>query len=126
MTKGKYVDGFVIVVPKAKRAEYKKMAMMGKKMWLKYGALDYKECVSEDLNVHTGGMPMKNFAKLAAAKEDEDVWFSYILYASKKQRNDINKKVMADMDKAMAGKEMKMPFDMKKFSVGGFKVEVGL
>lgn len=125
MTKGKYVDGFVIVVPKSKRAEYKKMAALGKKMWLKYGALDYKECVADDLTPDTGGMPMKSFIKLAGAKEDEEVWFSYILYESKKQRNEINKKVMAEMEKKMAGKEMNMPFDMKKFTMGGFKVEVG-
>lgn len=125
MTKGKYVDGFVIVIPKANRAEYKKMAEMGKKMWMEYGALDYKECISDDLNPDTGGMPMRTFTKIAGAKEDEDVWFSYILYESKKQRDEINKKVMAEMEKKMGVKEMDMPFDMKKFSVGGFKVEVG-
>jgi uncharacterized protein YbaA (DUF1428 family) len=125
MTKGKYVDGFVIVVPKAKRAEYKKMAGLGKKMWMKHGALDYKECVGDDLSPETFGMPMRTFTKLAGAKEDEEVWFSYILYISKKHRNEVNKSVMAEMDKKMAGKDIKMPFDFKKFSMGGFKVEVG-
>lgn len=125
MTKGKYVDGFVIVVPKSKRAEYKKMAELGKKMWLQYGALDYKECVADDLNPDTGGMPMKTFLKLSGAKEDEEVWFSYILYESKKQRDEINRKVIADMNKEYGDKPMDMPFDMKKLSMGGFKVEVG-
>jgi uncharacterized protein YbaA (DUF1428 family) len=125
MATGKYVDGFVIVVPKKNRAEYKKMATLGKKIWMKLGALDYKECVGDDLAPHMGGMPMKNFTKLAGAKEDEEVWFSFITYKSKKDRDTINKKVMAEMDKVMKGKPMKMPFDMKKFSVGGFKVEVG-
>ncbi len=125
MTKAKYVDGFVIVVPKSKRAEYKKMAALGKKLWMKLGALDYKECVGDDLTPDMQGMPMKNFVKLAGAKEDEEVWFSFITYKSKKDRDTINKKVMIEMDKAMKGKPMSMPFDMKKFSVGGFKVEVG-
>jgi uncharacterized protein YbaA (DUF1428 family) len=125
MPKGKYVDGFVIVVPKAKRADYKKMAALGKKMWMKYGALDYKECVGDDMSPDTGGMKMKGFMKLANAKEDEEVWFSFITYTSKKHRNEVNKSVMAEMDKKMAGKDMRMPFDFKKFSMGGFKVEVG-
>jgi len=125
MTKGKYVDGFVIVIPKKNRAEYKKMAALGKKLWMKLGALDYKECVGDDLNPDMGGMKMRTFTKLAGAKEDEEVWFSFITYKSKKDRDTINKKVMVEMDKAMKGKEMKMPFEMKKMSMGGFKVEVG-
>ncbi len=125
MTKGKYVDGFVIVIPKKNRAEYKKMAALGKKLWMKLGALDYKECVGDDLTPNMQGMPMKNFVKLTGAKEDDEVWFSFITYKSKKDRDTINKKVMVEMDKAMKGKPMNMPFDMKKFSVGGFKVEVG-
>jgi uncharacterized protein YbaA (DUF1428 family) len=125
MNKGKYVDGFVIVIPKKNRAEYKKMAALGKKLWMKLGALDYKECVADDLMPDTGGMPMRNFTKLTGAKEDDEVWFSFITYKSKKDRNTINKKVMAEMEKAMKGKPMNMPFDMKKMSMGGFKVEVG-
>ena len=121
------MDGFVIVIPKKNKAMYKKMAAYGKKIWMKHGALDYKECMGEDLNPEMGGMPkMRTFAKLANAKEDEDVWFSYILYKTKKDRVAINKKVMADMDKWMEkNKDQAMPFDMKKFSMGGFKVEVG-
>lgn len=125
MTTGKYVDGFVLLVPKDKRAEYKKMATLGKKIWMKHGALDYKECVGDDLTPDTGGMPMRNFMKLTGAKENEDVWFSFVTYKSKKDRDSINRKVMADMEKSMKGKPMKMPFDMKKMSMGGFKVEVG-
>lgn len=126
MTKGKYIDGFVIVVAKENRELYKRMAAYGKKTWMKHGALDYKECIGDDLHPNMEGMPMRAFTKLAGAKEDEDVWFSYILYASKKDRDAINKKVMADMDVWMEKhKDEKMPFDMKKFSMGGFKVEVG-
>ena len=68
---------------------------------------------------------MRNFLKLTKATEDEEVWFSFITYKSKKDRDSINKKMMAEMDKAMKGKPMKMPFEMKKMSMGGFKVEVG-
>lgn len=120
-----YVDGFVIVVPKKNFEEYKKMAEQGKEVWLKYGALDYKECVGDDLAPDMQGMPMLAFPKLAGTNPDEDVWFSFIVFASREHRDQVNAKVMADP--AMSPekmKEMPMPFDMKKFSYGGFKVIV--
>jgi uncharacterized protein YbaA (DUF1428 family) len=121
----KYVDGFVIVAPKAKRAAYKKMAQMGKRFWMKHGALDYKECVGDDMKPDMGGMPMKNFPKLASAKKGEEVWFSFIVYRSKKHRDTVNKKVMKAMEKEMDKyKDKPVPFDMKRFSYGGFKVVV--
>ncbi|OGG57588.1 RNA signal recognition particle [Candidatus Kaiserbacteria bacterium RIFCSPHIGHO2_01_FULL_55_17] len=121
----KYVDGFVIVAPKAKRAEYRTMATWGKKMWMKYGALDYKECVGDDMQPGMQGMSMRTFPKLAGARKGEDVWFSFIVYKSKKHRDAVNKKVMKGMEKEMAKyKDKPMPFDMKRFSVGGFKVVV--
>ncbi len=126
MTKGKYVDGFLLVVPKKKRAEYRTLALIGKKMWLKHGALDYKECVGEDMNPHMQGMPMLTFPKLVNAKKNEEVWFSFIVFKSKKHRDTVNKKVMAEMDKEMAKHMDKpMPFDMKRMSYGGFAVNVG-
>lgn len=126
MTKGKYVDGFVIVASKKRRAEYRKMATMGKKVWLKHGALDYKECVGDDMQPDMQGMPMLTFPKLTNAKKNEDVWFSFIVYKDKKHRDAVNKKVMAEMEKEMKDhKDDQMPFDMKRFSFGGFKVEVG-
>lgn len=121
----KYVDGFVIVASKKNRAAYRKMAAWGKRSWMKHGALDYKECVGDDLEPDMHGMPAKNFKKLAGAKKGEDVWFSFIVYKSKKHRDQVNKKVMEDMNKDMEKhKDMKIPFDMKRFSFGGFKVEV--
>ena len=121
----KYVDGFVIVAPRKKRAEYRKMATWGKKMWMKYGALDYKECVGDDLHPKMGGMPMRAFPQLAGAKKGEDVWFSFIVYRSKKHRDAVNAKVMKAMEKEMEKhKDKPMPFDMKRFSYGGFKVVV--
>jgi len=121
----KYVDGFVIVAPKAKRTQYRAMAAWGKKMWMKYGALDYKECVGDDMKPGMQGMPMRTFPKLANAKKGEDVWFSFIVYKSKKHRDAVNAKVMKAMEKDMAKyKDKPMPFDMKRFSVGGFRVVV--
>lgn len=125
METGKYVDGFVLLVPKDKKADYKKMATIGKKLWMKHGALDYKECVGEDMDPDTKGMKIRSFPKLAGAKEGEEVWFSYIVYKNRKHRDEVNKKVMEEMSKAMAKlKDMPMPFDMKRFSIGGFKVEI--
>ena len=121
MTKGNYVDGFVLSIPKDKTAEYKKLAREAAKVWIEYGALDYKECSMDDV------MPefiSFNFPKMAKTKENETTWFSFIVYKSRKDRDSINKKVMKYFDDKYATGEMKMPFDMKRFAFGGFKVEV--
>lgn len=116
----KYVDGFVIAVPKANLDAYKKMAKDASKIWKKYGALDYVEAVGEDMEPE--GMPL-TFPKLAKLKEDEVVVFSYITYKSKAQRNKVNKQVMADP--AMKKYEdMPMPFNMKRMAFGGFETMV--
>lgn len=126
-TKGNYVDGFVIAVPKAKTAAYRKMAEEGKRMWLKAGALDYKECIGDDLNIKgQGGMKPLLFPQLAKTKKGETVWFSYIVYKSRAHRDAVNKKVMAQMDKhAEKYKNIPMPFEMNRMAYGGFKVLVG-
>lgn len=121
----KYIDAFVFVVPKKKVEEYRKMAKMGKKMWMKHGALSYRECMGDDLNPDMQGMEALLFPKLLNLKPSETAWFSYIEYKSKAHRNQVNKKVMKDMEHEMEKhKEMKMPFDMKRFSFGGFKISV--
>lgn len=121
----KYVDGFVFVVPKKNFAKYRKMAELGKKMWLKYGALDYKECVGDNLRPKMmGGMKHRLFSEMAKAKPSETVWFSFIVYKSKKHRDEVNAKVMKEMMKDPKNKDMSMPFDMKRFAYGGFKVIV--
>ena len=123
MNKGKYVDGFVIAIPKNKTEAYKKMAREGMNTWKKFGALDYKECVID----HADPQHVKlTFPKLIKVKEGETVWFSFITFKNKKHRDEVNKKVMAYFDKKYTGKEMDMPFDMKRMSYGGFKVEVGM
>jgi uncharacterized protein YbaA (DUF1428 family) len=125
MAKGGYVDGFVLAVPKKNTAAYKKMAKEAAVMWKKFGALDYKECVGEDLKPKgaiSGGI---NFPKIAGVKTGETVWFSFITYKSRAHRDAVNKKVMAYFQKKYADKDMaNMPFDMKRMAYGGFKVEV--
>jgi len=111
-----YVDGFVIPVPKGKIAAYKKMAAWGKKMWMKNGALQYFECVGDDL----AGMPgCANFKTMAALKPSETAFFSFIIFKNKAHRNAVNKKVMAEMTTQQMPESM--PFDMKRMAYGGFK-----
>ena len=121
MNKGGYVDGFVIPVPKKNTGKYRKMAREAKVIWMKFGALDYKECILDD--VRPDPVVKLTFPKMAKTKRGETVWFSYIVYKSKKHRDEVNKKVMAYFQKKYGKKEMKMPFDMKRFSYGGFRVE---
>ena len=126
MTKAKYVDGFVLVVPKKNAAAYKKMAREGARMWKKYGALDYKECMGDDMKPDMGGMPGLTFPGMTRAKAGETVWFSFITYKSRTHRDSVNKKVMSEMEKQAAKyKKTPMPFDMKRMAYGGFTVEVG-
>ena len=122
----KYVDGFVLVVPKNKVEEYKKMAEEGADMWMKYGALEYMECRGEDLETkEMGGMKPLAFTQLANAKPNETVWFSFIVFKSKEHRDEVNAKVMEEMNKQMEGnKDMSMLFEMKRMAYGGFQVEV--
>ena len=119
-----YVDGFVLVVPKDNVAAYKKMAKEGANVWMKNGALNYRECMIDDA---TPTWITFTFPKMAKAKPGDTVWFSYIEYTSKAHRNQVNKKVMALMEKQYGeGKDdvKKMPFDMKRMAYGGFKVVV--
>ncbi|MFA6466597.1 MAG: DUF1428 domain-containing protein [Patescibacteria group bacterium] len=122
----KYIDGFVLVVPKDKVQEYTKMASEGRDMWMKHGALEYYECKGDDLEPkETGGMKPLAFTELAKANADETVWFSFIVFESKQHRDEVNKKVMAEMDeKYKDTKDFSMPFDMQRMAYGGFNVEV--
>jgi uncharacterized protein YbaA (DUF1428 family) len=122
MAKGNYVDGFVIPIPKKNKAKYLKMAREGCLAWKKFGALDYKECVLED-----GAPPYVTvtFPKMAKTKPGETVWFSFIVFKSKAHRNAVNKKVMTYFSKKYGNDMSKgMPFDVKRFAFGGFKVLV--
>lgn len=118
----KYVDGFVIPIKKKNLKAYKKMAELGKRLWRKHGALDYKECIMEDPKPKWVKL---TFPKLAKTKPGETVVFSYIVYKSRKHRDQVNEKVMKDP--AMNDpkyKDMPMPFEMNRMSYGGFDVIV--
>lgn len=122
----KYVDGFVIVVPKDKADEYKKMAEGGRDSWMKHGALAYFECRGNDLvPQEMNGHKARSFTELAGAKENDTVWFSFIIFKSKEHRDEVNAKVMSEMDEDMKEfTDMQMPFDMTQMTYGGFQVEV--
>lgn len=123
---GKYVDGFVLVVPRGKEAEYQKMAEMGRDSWMKHGALQYFECRGDDLKPQEMG-PEKSraFTDMAGAGADENVWFSFIVFESREHRDEVNAKVMAEMDETYAEQtDFVAPFDMQRMSYGGFAVAV--
>ena len=122
----KYVDGFVLVVPKDKVEEYKKMATEGRDVWMKHGALEYYECMGDDLNPkEMGGMKPLAFTELVKSNPNETVWFSFIVYKSRKHRDQVNAKVMKVFEKEHnKHKDEPMPFDMKRMAYGGFKVVV--
>jgi uncharacterized protein YbaA (DUF1428 family) len=113
----KYVDGFVLPVPKRNIAAYRRMAQTAGKVWRDHGALDYKECVGDDLNVKMG-MP---FPRGIRSKSGETVVFAYIVYKSRAHRDKVNAKVMKDPRLKMP---KSMPFDVKRMLWGGFKVIV--
>lgn len=115
----RYVDGFVIPIKKSKLKAYKKMASLGCKTWLKHGAIDYYECVGDDLKNKIG----LTFPVMCKLKSDETMIFAFIVYKSKTHRNQVNKKV----HKEFAGMDPEifpMAFDIKRISMGGFKVLV--
>ncbi len=112
-----YVDGFVLPVPARKLAKYKKIATKAGKIWKEHGALEYHECVGEEVE-----MPgMTAFTKTAGCKKGEVVIFSWIVYKSKAHRNAVNKKVMSDPRMAKMCDPKDMPFDCARMAWGGFK-----
>lgn len=114
-----YVDGYVLAVPKKKLKAYRAMAKHGEKVWLKHGALEYKECAGDDLKVKWG-VP---FTRIMKCKPGETVVFSFIVYKSRAHRDQVNAKVMKEMEKMPMPKDM--PFDVKRMAWGGFKTLVG-
>ncbi len=113
-----YVDGFVIPVPKKNLNAYRRMARKAGKIWRDHGALEFRECVGDDLNVKLG-MP---FPRGIKTKPAETVVFSWIVYKSRADRGRVNAKVMKDPRFAKMPKEM--PFDVKRMLYGGFKTIV--
>lgn len=114
----KYVDGFVLALPKKNIAAYQKIAKIASKVWKDHGALEYRECVGEDLATKLG-VP---FPKITKTKPGETVVFAWIVYKSRTHRDRVNKKVMADP--RLKGMDQNVPFDVKRMSYGGFEVIV--
>lgn len=115
-----YVDGFLFSVPEANLPAFTKMAKTAAKVWMKHGALHYAESMGDDLEIPG----MVSFKKLAKPKEGEIIFFSFIIYKSRKHRDQVNKKVMADPDLMKGCDPDNMPFDCKKMAYGGFKALV--
>jgi uncharacterized protein YbaA (DUF1428 family) len=117
-----YVDGFVVPVPKKNKQAYIRMARKAGKVWREHGALDYKECIAEDVK------PGKwtSFPQAVKLKGNEVVWFSFIVYKSRKHRDQVIAKVMKDKRLASMMDPKAMPFDGKRMIYGGFKIIVSL
>lgn len=113
-----YVDGFVIPVPKKKLDEYKAFSTKASKLWKDRGAINYVECVGDD--VQPG--EVTSFPQAVKLKDDEVVVFSWITYKSKEDRDRINKAIMEDPEMKQMGENM--PFDGKRMFMGGFKTIV--
>jgi uncharacterized protein YbaA (DUF1428 family) len=116
----KYVDGFVLPVPKKKLNAYRRMAQKAGRIWRENGALDYKECVGDDLNVKFG----MAFPRGIKTKPGETVVFSYIVYKSRAHRDSVNARVMKDPRIGGMCDPKDMPFDCKRMLYGGFKAIV--
>lgn len=117
MKKYNYVDGFVLPVPRKNIAKYKKVAKLAAKVWREHGAIDYVECMADDVKPGK----VTSFPQAVKLKKGEVVFFSWITYKSRAQRNSVLKKVMADP--RMKSPDL-MPFDGMRMFWGGFKPAV--
>ena len=116
-----YVDGFVVPVPKKKIEAYRRMALRAGRIWREYGALQYRECIADDVKWGK----RTSFPRSVKLKAGEVVWFSWIMYKSRTHRDRVMKKVMKDPRLADMMDPKAMPFDAKRMIYGGFKVMVG-
>ena len=116
----KYVDGFVLPVPKKNLEAYRRMSLKAGKIWREYGALEYRECYGDDLNIKYG----VTFPRRLKVKPGETVAFSWIVYRSKKHRNSVNARVMKDPRMNHPDFQKDMPFEMKRMAFGGFETLV--
>jgi len=114
----RYVDGYILPLPKKNLQAYRRVAQEAGKVWRKHGALDYKECIGDDLKTKWG-IP---FPRMIELKPGEVVVFSYVLFKSRAHRDRVNAKVMKEMAEKCGEKEM--PFDLKRMVYGGFKILV--
>ncbi len=116
-----YVDGFIVPVPKKKLDDYRRIARLAGKVWRDHGALDYKECVADDVKMGK----WTSFPRSVKRKPSETVVFSWISYKSRAHRDKVNAKVMKDKRIAKMMNPKAMPFDARRMIYGGFKVIVG-
>ena len=118
-----YVDGFVLPVPKRRLDAYRRMAQKAGKIWKEHGAVAFMECAADDVKPGK----LTSFPQSVKLKSGETVFFSWIVYKSRKHRDQVNRKVMADPRiKEGMGSPADMPFDAKRMIYGGFKVMVSL
>ena len=117
-----YVDGFIVPVPKKNIAAYRTMSRKAGKVWREHGALDYHECVADDVKVGK----LTSFPRSVKLKPNETVMFSWIVYKSRKDRDRVNAKVMKDPRLAKMMSPEGMPFDGKRMIYGGFKAIVSV
>ena len=117
-----YVDGFLVPVPKKKLAAYRSMAAKAGKIWREHGALEFRECIADDVKWGK----RTSFPRSVKQKSGETVFFSYIVYKSRAARDRINAKVMKDKRLAKMMDPKAMPFDAKRMIWGGFKTVVDL
>jgi uncharacterized protein YbaA (DUF1428 family) len=117
-----YVDGFIVPVPKKKMKAYRSLAELAAKVWKEHGALDYKECIADDVKVGK----WTSFPRSVELKPGETVVFSYILYKSRAHRDKVLAKVMKDPRLAKMMDPKSMPFDGKRMIYGGFKTVVDM
>ena len=115
-----YVDGYVLPIPKKHLKAYRRMATLAGKIWREHGALDYKECSGDDLNIKMG----RSFSRQMKTKPGETVVFAYVLFKSRRHRDRVNAKVMKDPRLAGMGDMKSLPFDPKRMVYGGFTVLV--
>lgn len=122
----KYIDGFVLVVPKGKAEEYRRMAEEGRDSWMKHGALEYFECKNDDLKQQEmGSAKSRSFSEMTGANDVDDVWFSFIVFESRAHRDEVNKKVMDEMSETYDDhSNFTSPFEMSQMAYGGFEVVV--
>jgi uncharacterized protein YbaA (DUF1428 family) len=118
-----YVDGFIVPVPKRKVQAYRSLARKAGKVWREHGALEFKECIADDVKVGK----WTSFPRSVKRKPNETVMFSYIVYKSRRHRDQVLAKVMKDkrLEKMMTDKDA-IPFDGKRMIYGGFKTIVDL
>ena len=118
-----YVDGFILAVPTKNLAAYKKLAQKAGAVWTEHGALEYRECLGEDLDSNMG----TPFRDAVLARKTDTVVFSWIVYKDRKHRDAVNAKVMADPRMAETMNDTKsLPFDVKRMSYAGFDMIVDL